>query len=90
MIVRRYTYDNTGVEKSVWEYEISVLYDNYGLHYSNMTQQSNLHYKAILDGQSDILHTDKIVVNNLEYQIKSLNLVQYEGTQYIYKLDAEP
>lgn len=90
MTVRRYAYDNNGVEKSVFEFDIPVLYDNAGLHYSDMTQQSTLHYKAILDGHSDILHTDRIMVNNMEYQIKSLNLVQYQGTSYIYKLEAEP
>jgi hypothetical protein len=90
MLVRRYTYSDSGEEKTVSEFTLPVLYDNAGLMFSDTTQLSKLNYKAIIDGNLDIKHTDKVVVNNNEYNIKSLNLVQYEGTNYIYKLEAEP
>lgn len=89
MFVRRYQYDNDGTEKSVFEFSLPVLYDNAGLQFNKVTENSKLIYKAILEGNSDININDKIVVNNMEYRIRSLNLVQYEGTNYIFKLEAE-
>ena len=89
ILIRRYSYSNDGEEKTVSEFSLPTLYFNSGLEYSDVQHQSKLVYKAILDGNLDIRHTDKIVVDNKEYLIRSLNLVQYEGIKYIHKLESE-
>ena len=90
MVRRRYTYDDSGEQKTVSEKTIPVLYDNTAYEYNNETSNSRLVYKAIIDGKEDIKHTDKVVVGFQEYNIRALNLVEYQNVKYIFKLEAEP
>jgi hypothetical protein len=89
MIRVRETLADNGEELSKTELAIPVLYDNYGYVNTSGSGATGLQYKAIIDGYADLLPTDKVKLDNKEYNIKSLNLVQYNGLKYIWKLEAE-